>query len=69
LFGEDDQSPSPDDVATMAKALEANGKTFDFHTYEGAGHAFFSVDRPNYHQEAAREGWKEIWRFFGTHLR
>ena len=68
LFGEEDQSPSPDDVAAMAKALEANGKTFDFHSYEGAGHAFFSVDRPSYRVDASKDGWKQIWAFFGAHL-
>ncbi|HEY2812399.1 MAG TPA: dienelactone hydrolase family protein [Acidimicrobiales bacterium] len=68
LFGVDDQSPSPDDVAAMAKALEANGKTFDFHSYDGAGHAFFSVDRPSYRVDAAKDGWKQIWNFFGTNL-
>jgi carboxymethylenebutenolidase len=69
LFGVDDQSPSPDDVAAMAKALEANGKDFDFHSYEGAGHAFFSVDRPSYRLDAAKDGWKQIWRFYETHLK
>lgn len=69
LFGADDRSPSPDDVAQMAKALEAAGKTFDFHSYEGAGHAFFSVDRPSYRLDAAKDGWKQIWSFFGAHLR
>jgi carboxymethylenebutenolidase len=68
LFGAEDQSPSPDDVAAMAKALEAGGKTFDFHSYDGAGHAFFSVDRPSYRLEAAKDGWKRIWAFFGQHL-
>jgi carboxymethylenebutenolidase len=69
LFGNDDQSPSPDDVAAMAKALEANGKDFDFHAYDDAGHAFFSVDRPSYRVEAAKDGWKQIWRFFDMHLK
>jgi len=69
LFGADDQSPSAEDVAAMAKALEANGKDFDFHSYDGAGHAFFSVDRPSYRVDAAKDGWKQIWAFFGTHLK
>ena len=68
LFGQDDQSPSPDDVDAMAKALDAEGKTFDFHSYHGAGHAFFSVDRPSYRLDAAKDGWKQIWDFFGQHL-
>ena len=32
------------------------GKEFEFHTYEGAGHAFFATDRPSYRPEAAAEG-------------
>lgn len=68
LFGADDKSPSPDDVAAMAARLEEHGKSFDFHTYTDAGHAFFSVDRPSYRVDAAKDGWKNIWRFFGEHL-
>ena len=45
-----------------------HGKTYEFHTFENAGHAFFSVDRPNYSVDAAKEGWKLIWDFFGRHL-
>jgi len=69
LFGNDDQSPSPEDVAAMADALETNGKDFDFHAYDDAGHAFFSVDRPSYRVDAAKDGWKQIWKFFETHLK
>jgi len=68
LFGAEDRSPSPDDVAAMAKALDAAGKDYDFHSYEGAGHGFFSVDRPSYNLDAVRDGWKQIWGFYGEHL-
>lgn len=68
LFGADDGNPSPEHVARMEEELEAHGKAFEFHTYEGAGHAFFSVDRPNYNPDAAKDGWKRIWAFFGEHL-
>jgi carboxymethylenebutenolidase len=68
LFGAEDRSPSPDDVAALAKALDAGGKDYDFHSYEGAGHAFFSVDRPSYRLDAAKDGWRRIWAFFGEHL-
>jgi len=68
LFGAEDSNPSPEHVARMEEELRAHGKTFELHTFEGAGHAFFSVDRPNYNLEAAREGWKRIWAFFGQHL-
>ena len=69
LFGAEDKNPSPDQVAQIEQALEANGKTYEFHTYEGAGHAFFTVDRPNYNVEAANDGWQKMWDFFGRHLR
>ena len=68
LFGADDPFPNPDHVAVLQKALEDSGKEFEFHTFEGAGHAFFSVDRPNYRVDAANEGWELIFRFFSNHL-
>lgn len=68
LFGVDDQFPSPDQVAELEQALTEAGKTYEFHSYEGAGHAFFSVDRPSYRPEAANDGWQRIWEFFGRHL-
>jgi carboxymethylenebutenolidase len=68
LFGAEDKNPSPTHVARMEGELRGHGKTFEFHTFENAGHAFFSVDRPNYRVEAAKEGWKRIWAFFGQHL-
>ena len=69
LFGEEDATPSPDDVAALAAALDANDKRYEFHSYPDAGHAFFSVDRPNYRLDAAKEGWKRIWAFLGAHVR
>jgi carboxymethylenebutenolidase len=69
LFGKDDQNPSPDDVAAMAKELEVNGKDFEFHSYDDAGHAFFSVDRPMFRVEATKDGWKQVWKFFDAHLK
>ena len=69
LFGGLDRNPSPQHVALMAAALDANGKTYEFHTYEQANHAFFAVDRPNYDVEAALDGWQRILTFFGRQLR
>jgi carboxymethylenebutenolidase len=68
LFGADDSHPSPDETAELEKVLATHGKTYDFHTYEGAGHAFFNVDRPAYRPEAAVEGWRRIWDWFGRYL-
>jgi len=68
LFGADDQYPPPDEVGALERILTEHGKTFEFTSYEGAGHAFFSVDRPAYRPEAAVDGWRRIFEFFGTHL-
>jgi carboxymethylenebutenolidase len=68
LFGADDKFPSPDQVAELEQALKAAGKTYEFHSYEGAGHAFFSVDRPAYRPEAATDGWKRILDWYGRYL-
>lgn len=68
LFGNDDQFPSPDQVATLEKELTRLGKPHEFHSYDGAGHAFFSVDGPRYRPEAAVDGWSRILDFYGRHL-
>ena len=49
--------------------LREHGKTYEFHRYDGAGHAFFSVDRPSYRVAAALDGWQRIHTFLATHLR
>ena len=68
LFGVEDANPSPEHVARMDEELRKHAKAHEFHSYEGAGHAFFWVERPSYRAEAAREGWHQIWDFFGRHL-
>ena len=68
LFGVDDANPSPEHVARMEDELRVHGKDFEFHSFVDAGHAFFSVDRPLYRVEAAKEGWKRIWTFLDRHL-
>jgi len=68
LFGADDKYPTPEDMAVLDAALTDAGKVHEFHTYDGAGHAFFSVGRPSYRADAAVDGWQRIFAFFGTHL-
>ena len=69
LFGVEDTRPSPADTVKTQEALEKFGKTFEFHTYENAGHAFFAVDRPNYRQVAAVDGWKKVFAWYDKYLR
>ena len=68
FFGNDDQFPTPQQVDDIEKALIEAGKDYEFHRYDGAGHAFFGPDRPAYRVEAALDGWDHIWRFLQTKL-
>jgi carboxymethylenebutenolidase len=68
LFGAEDSYPNAEHVAELAAELDKHGKRYEFHTFDGAGHAFFSVDRPSYQVEAANRGWELIFQFFGKHL-
>jgi carboxymethylenebutenolidase len=68
LFGNDDSSPSPEQVNAHEEALKQAGKQYEFHRYDGAGHGFFYYDRPMYRQEQAVDGWKKVWDFFGRTL-
>ena len=68
LFGSEDQFPSPEQVAELDEILTANHKPHEFHSYDDAGHAFFSVDRPAYRVAAANDGWERIEAFYGQYL-
>ncbi|NMH99985.1 dienelactone hydrolase family protein [Pseudonocardia acidicola] len=68
LFGEDDQNPAPAETAALSAELDRLGKPHEFHTYPGAGHSFFAVDRVAYRPEAAVDGWNKILGFFREHL-
>jgi carboxymethylenebutenolidase len=68
LFGEEDKYPTTDETAELSTELTRLGKEHEFHTYTGAGHSFFSVNRPSYRPEAASEGWERIWEFYGRLL-
>lgn len=68
LFGADDKYPGPDEVAELSKILDGLGKEHEFHTYDDAGHAFFSTNWSSYRVDAATDGWEKIWDFYGRHL-
>lgn len=68
LFGEDDQNPSPAQVAQHEEELKKYGKNYEFHSYPGAGHGFFYYDRPAYRQQQAMDGWQKLFAFFNKNL-
>jgi carboxymethylenebutenolidase len=68
LFGNDDKYPPPEDMHRLDQVLTEAGKPHSFHFFDGAGHAFFSPDRPSYRPEAAKEGWRLVLDFFAENL-
>jgi len=68
LFGNEDTNPSPFDVDTLEAALRKFDKPYEFHRYDGAGHAFNAWYRPNYRQEQAQDAWAKTLAFLGKHL-
>ncbi len=69
IFGNEDKSPSPEQVNQHEAELKKHGKQYEFHRYDGAGHGFFYYDRPVYRQEQAVDGWKKVLAFLEKHLR
>src|SRR5262249_1068682 len=67
-FGNDDENPNRDQVKRTEAVLKKLGKSYEFHRYDGAGHAFFNATRPAYRPEQALDGWGKVFAFFHKHL-
>lgn len=68
LFGNDDQSPTPEQVDIHEARLAKFGKEYEFHRYDGAGHGFFYYHTPLYRPEQAMDGWGKVFDFFSRKL-
>ena len=69
LFGNDDSSPTPEQVDQHEAELKRHAKQHAFHRYDGAGHGFFYYNRPSaYRAEQALDGWQKVFEFFESHL-
>jgi len=69
IFGDEDHSPTPEQVNLHEQELRKHGKTYEFHRYPKAGHGFFYYHTPNYRQEQAVDGWNKIFAFLEKHLK
>jgi len=47
LFGNENPNPNVEQVNQTEAALKRYGKIYEFHRYDGAGHAFFAHYRRN----------------------
>lgn len=68
IFGEEDHSPTVEQVAQHEEELKKHGKNYEFHMYPDAGHGFFYYNRAAYRQAQAVDGWEKIFAFLGNHL-
>ena len=69
IFGNDDHSPTPEDVNVLEARLKELGKDYEFHRYDGAGHGFWYYDRPMYRQAQAMESWNVVLEFLDKQLK
>ena len=69
-FGAEDGNPSVADRDIFDAELTRLGKDFEFHTYDGAGHAFMDYTNPErHHAESAAVAWPRTIDFFNKHLK
>jgi carboxymethylenebutenolidase len=64
LYGGADAGISVDSVHQMEAALQAAGKTAEFHIYPDAPHGFVADYRASYRQDAAEDGWARMIAWF-----
>lgn len=69
LFGEEDQNPTPADVAEIEAELRKQGKDYEFHMYPGCGHGFHCNGRGSYRPESARDAWGKTMAWLDKHLK
>jgi carboxymethylenebutenolidase len=67
LYGQEDPQITGA-VPQLDEAMRKAGKTFSYHVYPGAKHAFFNDTRPMYHKESAIDAWSRVLAFFAQEL-
>ena len=68
LFGNEDHSPTPDQVDQLEEELKKHGKDYSFHRYDGAGHGFWYYHTEMYRPKQAMDSWNKVFEFFEEHL-
>ena len=69
IFGNDDRSPTPEQVDLHEAELKKYNKAYQFHRYDGAGHAFWNYSRDAYRAVQAMDSWDKVLAFFDEHLK
>lgn len=55
-------------VPEFAETMKREGKSFEYHVYPAARHAFFNDTRPTYNEAAAKDAWTRVLAFFSANL-
>ena len=61
-------APGPDEAHPELGKLPYLGKSYEFHRYDGVGHAFFNTWRDGYRTTQALDGWEKVFGFYQRHL-
>ena len=69
IFGNEDRSPTPEQVNETEEVLKKYGKDYTFFRYDGAGHGIWYYDKPMYRQEQAMDSFNKTLDFFDKHLK
>lgn len=69
IFGNEDFSPTVEEVDKLEAVLKDLGKDYEFHRYDGAGHGIWYYDKPMYRQEQAMDSWNKALTFLDRHLK
>lgn len=69
IFGNDDHSPTAEDVNVTEEMLKKYNKEYEFYRYDGAGHGIWYYDKPMYRQEQAMDSFNKVLAFFDKHLK
>lgn len=69
IFGNDDHSPTPEQVDILEARLKELGKDYEFHRYDGAGHGMWYYHTPMYRQEQAMDSFEKTLAFLEKHLK
>lgn len=69
IFGNEDRSPTAEQVDIHEEALKQHGKDYEFHRYDDAGHGFWYYHGESYRPRQAMDSWQKTFAFFAQHLK
>ena len=67
-FGTADQAVPPAQQERLKEAFKQAAFPVEWHTYDGANHAYHDDTHPNYHREASLASWPRAIEFLRRHL-